>query len=532
MIMRSRVSAGAGASMAMRKATNSLPRAAASSSHSSSAHKTSLPPNRSTGPSSTQHQQHQQQQFSASDADAASIFYPELFGQAIEYYFYPNSSVPVFCPSTEQFSDFEALVSAIEPLALRAGICKIVPPTQWRDELEGSAGVRVFDEEDFPILKPIVQHFNGNSGIFHQYNVEFHRKVKLAQFFQTSQDASHRVPEHKAGAEDNSSRGDKAHKKQQSAEPAVYASETVGVAVDYGTGDVRLTSAAAAAVREGVRSESARAKFQPATASYRPRPQTDGEPAADHNGVRPARSFARDGRALFVSSAEYAENEELERMYWKNLLFQPPMYGADVLGTLFPPVEDFPTWNIRRLPGLLRRIDQRMPGVNDPYLYLGMWKATFAWHVEDMDLYSINYIHFGSPKAWYAIPVEARARFEMSMQNVFAGDHKLCSQFLRHKAFLLSPRFLASQGIPFNRVVQRAGEIILTFPLGYHAGFNHGFNCAESVNFAIDRWLEVAPLSRHCECVKDSVTIDLMEWFGEEARGRRGEGPVDMVVES
>ncbi|KAI7820894.1 JmjC domain, hydroxylase-domain-containing protein, partial [Kickxella alabastrina] len=409
----------------MRKATNSLPRAAASSSHSSSAHKTSLPPNRSTGPSSTQHQQHQQQQFSASDADAASIFYPELFGQAIEYYFYPNSSVPVFCPSTEQFSDFEALVSAIEPLALRAGICKIVPPTQWRDELEGSAGVRVFDEEDFPILKPIVQHFNGNSGIFHQYNVEFHRKVKLAQFFQTSQDASHRVPEHKAGAEDNSSRGDKAHKKQQSAEPA------------------------------------------------------------------------------------YAENEELERMYWKNLLFQPPMYGADVLGTLFPPVEDFPTWNIRRLPGLLRRIDQRMPGVNDPYLYLGMWKATFAWHVEDMDLYSINYIHFGSPKAWYAIPVEARARFEMSMQNVFAGDHKLCSQFLRHKAFLLSPRFLASQGIPFNRVVQRAGEIILTFPLGYHAGFNHGFNCAESVNFAIDRWLEVAPLSRHCECVKDSVTIDL-----------------------
>ncbi|KAJ2897581.1 hypothetical protein IWW38_001675, partial [Coemansia aciculifera] len=41
-----------------------------------------------------------------------------------------------------------------------------------------------------------------------------------------------------------------------------------------------------------------------------------------------------------------------------------------------------------------------------------------------------------------------------------------------------------------------------------------------SVNFALDRWLDVAWDSKHCECVKDSVTIDLMRWFGDVHRER------------
>lgn len=31
---------------------------------------------------------------------------------------------------------------------------------------------------------------------------------------------------------------------------------------------------------------------------------------------------------------------------------------------------------------------------------------------------------------------------------------------------------------------------MITFPYSYHAGFNHGFNCAESTNFATERWIE------------------------------------------
>lgn len=37
-------------------------------------------------------------------------------------------------------------------------------------------------------------------------------------------------------------------------------------------------------------------------------------------------------------SPHYDDFEELERKYWKNVTFNPPIYGADVNGSLYDPV--------------------------------------------------------------------------------------------------------------------------------------------------------------------------------------------------
>lgn len=50
---------------------------------------------------------------------------------------------------------------------------------------------------------------------------------------------------------------------------------------------------------------------------------------------------------------------------------------------------------------------------------------------------------------------------------------------------------------------------MITFPYGYHAGFNHGFNCAESTNFAAPRWVEYGKRASHCTCSKDMVKISM-----------------------
>ncbi|KAL1908024.1 hypothetical protein Sste5344_006261 [Sporothrix stenoceras] len=204
--------------------------------------------------------------------------------------------------------------------------------------------------------------------------------------------------------------------------------------------------------------------------------------------------------------------EELERTYWKTLTYAQPLYGADLPGTLFSEKTDL--WNLNNLPNLLDVLGTKVPGVNTAYLYLGMWKATFAWHLEDVDLYSINYLHFGAPKQWYSISQGDARRFEAAMKNIWPADAKACDQFLRHKAFLISPSHLQQHyNIRVNKCVSYPGEFVVTYPYGYHSGYNLGYNCAEAVNFALESWLPMGKIAKKCECAQaqDSVWVDVYE---------------------
>ncbi|KAK6310452.1 hypothetical protein J4Q44_G00185070 [Coregonus suidteri] len=223
------------------------------------------------------------------------------------------------------------------------------------------------------------------------------------------------------------------------------------------------------------------------------------------------REFRKTTNSDKFCSPRYADFEELERKYWKNVTFNPPIYGADVNGTLYDP--DVTDWNIGKLNTILDTVEHEsgitIEGVNTPYLYFGMWKTTFAWHTEDMDLYSINYLHFGAPKSWYCVPPEHGKRMERLAQGFFPGSHQNCEAFLRHKMTLISPSILRKYGIPFEKITQEPGEFMVTFPYSYHAGFNHGYNCAESTNFATERWIEYGKQAILCSCRKDMVKISM-----------------------
>eukprot|EP00249_Psilotum_nudum_P024703 c29269_g2_i1 orf=563-4357(-) len=201
--------------------------------------------------------------------------------------------------------------------------------------------------------------------------------------------------------------------------------------------------------------------------------------------------------------------EEIEGEYWR-IVEQATeqievLYGADIetadFGSGFPiakpGTEPSPYeksgWNlnnIARLPGSVLAFEEgNISGVLVPWLYVGMCFSSFCWHVEDHHFYSLNYMHWGSPKVWYGVPNCAADKLEEAMKKYLPDLFEEQPNLLHKLVTQLSPSVLKAAGVPVYRAVQKAGEFVVTFPRAYHSGFNCGFNCAEAVNVAPVDWL-------------------------------------------
>ena len=150
-------------------------------------------------------------------------------------------------------------------------------------------------------------------------------------------------------------------------------------------------------------------------------------------------------------------------------------------------------WDLNELPKLrqsvLRNVEHDIVGLNTPWMYYGMLFSAFAWHTEDHDMHSINFLHYGKPKTWFGVPSSASTIFEEVAKELVPDLFELQPLLLHQLVTVISPHVLASRGVPVYKATQRKNEFIVTFPLAYHSGFNHGLNCAEAINFATIDWL-------------------------------------------
>lgn len=197
-----------------------------------------------------------------------------------------------------------------------------------------------------------------------------------------------------------------------------------------------------------------------------------------------------------------------EREFWDHLATgtNEVMYADDIHNSLFD--ENCNGWNFKKLGDIM---DRTVPviGVTDSYLYLGQPRSMFPWHCEDHYYYSVSYLHFGEKKTWYSIAQCNAEEFE----QMFQGGYE-CPSYLRHKFLLADPQYLRRNKVPVYKTEQGPGEMIITFPRGYHCGFSNGFNCAEATNFATPEWIPFGICAKMCEspCDNKQFTINIDEY--------------------
>ncbi|KAH8827175.1 JmjC-domain-containing protein [Flagelloscypha sp. PMI_526] len=427
---------------------------------------------------------------------------------------YATRGIPVFKPSMAEFADFEQYMLKIEPWGMVSGIVKVIPPQEWRNSLPNIKPALA----EVRIKSPIEQNMIGSKGLFRQENIERRKEMTVREWVALCNKDDFRAP-----APEELKRGGQRH-----AKPTRASRNATKVAKSRDSpAKVVTTEEDAEDAAPSPPAKASQPKRRP-NAAERHKLESDFMDSFDpHSDWLPTHTASEDYNLEFC--------KELERSYWRsNGIAKPPWYGADTQGSLFD--DTVTSWNVANLHSTLSRLlpsSNGLPGVNTPYLYFGMWRATFAWHVEDMDLFSINYIHFGAPKFWYAMPQQRANSFEDIMRQTFStSPGTKCSQFLRHKSYLVSPSILDGNACRKpNFCVQQEGEFMITYPRGYHAGFNLGLNCAESVNFALDSWINIGRHAKVCNCVDDSVRIDVDQLLADRAAEARGEIPPSMLRE-
>uniref|UniRef100_A0A0D9V9A0 JmjC domain-containing protein n=1 Tax=Leersia perrieri TaxID=77586 RepID=A0A0D9V9A0_9ORYZ len=192
---------------------------------------------------------------------------------------------------------------------------------------------------------------------------------------------------------------------------------------------------------------------------------------------------------LNVAASKQLAPLDYEVLFWRAAADRPVVveYGSDMPGSGFSPrVKTQPppppqsraaahvgetAWNLRaaaRSPGsVLQFMREDVPGVTTPMLYVGMMFSWFAWHVEDHDLHSLNYMHLGAGKTWYGVPRDAALAFEdVVREHGYGGEVNPVGSFatLGQKTTVVSPEVLVESG----------------------------FNCGEASNIATPEWLRVA----------------------------------------
>ncbi|XP_034941737.1 protein Jumonji [Chelonus insularis] len=152
-------------------------------------------------------------------------------------------------------------------------------------------------------------------------------------------------------------------------------------------------------------------------------------------------------------------------------------------------------WNLKVLTNnagsVLRALGPLM-GVTVPTLHVGMLFSACCWYRDPHGLPWIEYLHTGAKKIWYGIPDEHNDNFREALSKMVPRFCKNKKIWLPSDTAMVPPEMLVSNGVPLCRTVQEPGQFIIVFPKAFTSSICTGYVVSESVYFAQTTWLEHA----------------------------------------
>lgn len=152
-------------------------------------------------------------------------------------------------------------------------------------------------------------------------------------------------------------------------------------------------------------------------------------------------------------------------------------------------------WNLKVLTNnsgsVLRSLGPVM-GVTVPTLHVGMVFTAFCWYRDPHGLPWIEYLHTGAPKIWYGISDDNSSVFQDALRKLIPRYIKNKTIWLPSDTAMIPPSLLVENGVSLCHSIQEPGQFILVFPRAFISSICTGYLVSESVYFAQPSWLTTA----------------------------------------
>ncbi|RXG67444.1 Protein Jumonji [Armadillidium vulgare] len=414
----------------------------------------------------------------------------------------PNlTRAPSFFPSEEEFTDPLDYIEKIRPEAEQFGLCRIVPPSNFRPEC------RVNDDMRFTAYKQYIHRMMKRWGpndrtlcaikkCLTKQNIEL-SSIPVIGGIELDLVQLYNVVENHGGL-------------MKVIEKELWSKVADALKVPK-SGQDRLTKGKGKSLLEEV--DAIHNRTQSDESSKKSGESSDDDDDEEEplecmiKGKSTALSaFYRIARNIAGQWQPDPSGLQMDERYWEvvresenYLTVHTASIDTSEHGYGFPSQKTSPNakhpWNLKNLcqntNSVLRSMG-KVIGVTAPTLHVGMMFSTVCWYRDPHSLPWIEYLHTGACKIWYGVSSSNEEKFRTALIKLVPDFIKSSPLWLPSDTAMVPPEDLIEEGVKVCRVVQEPGQFVVVFPGAFTSSVCSGYLISESAFFARPQYFDRA----------------------------------------